>query len=387
MSRTRIIDAPTRARFIVSRARFTVSRARALFFVARSPLLRRAALFAFCVAACIALANANAAAASFDDYRARVAVALNYATDLRGALDEEDASVAGDRASHALAAVRATLPPRERVESAGGAVEVDNRWLYKELDAYDAVPASEIARRKEIATRLIDRLGAINRALDATAAASAPARDKEAEKGKLQAILRRPEYNEQAARGGAAQSLWQRIKEFLRGLVPETKPLSPGIAGTLSVIARLFVYALAIAAIIFVIWRFGPGAWARVSARRRKSRAREARVVLGETLAPDETASDLIDEAERLARAGDLRGAIRKAYIAVLCELGDRKVIRLAQHKTNRDYLAGVRDRAELYGLLRPLTQSFEQHWYGFAPATPLDWDEYRALCNQAIKS
>jgi hypothetical protein len=85
--------------------------------------------------------------------------------------------------------------------------------------------------------------------------------------------------------------------------------------------------------------------------------------------------------------AGDLRGAIRKAYIAVLCELGDRKVIRLAQHKTNRDYLAGVRDRAELYGALRPLTHSFERHWYGFAPATPSDWDEYRALCNQAISS
>jgi hypothetical protein len=109
--------------------------------------------------------------------------------------------------------------------------------------------------------------------------------------------------------------------------------------------------------------------------------------VLGERLAPDESAADLINEAERLARAGDLRGAIRKAYIAVLCELGDRKLIRLAQHKTNRDYLLSVRDRAELFGTMRPLTQAFERHWYGFAPATDADWNEYRALCNQAIQS
>jgi hypothetical protein len=45
-----------------------------------------------------------------------------------------------------------------------------------------------------------------------------------------------------------------------------------------------------------------------------------------------------------------------------------------------------VRDRTDLHGLLRPLTNSFEQHWYGFAPATPTDWDEYRALCNQAMQ-
>jgi hypothetical protein len=73
-----------------------------------------------------------------------------------------------------------------------------------------------------------------------------------------------------------------------------------------------------------------------------------------------------------------LRAAIRKAYIALLCELGDRKIISLAQYKTNRDYLHAVRDKGSLYTSMRKLTNMFELHWYGFRPAGETDWDEFR---------
>ncbi|MBA2645586.1 MAG: DUF4129 domain-containing protein, partial [Pyrinomonadaceae bacterium] len=108
---------------------------------------------------------------------------------------------------------------------------------------------------------------------------------------------------------------------------------------------------------------------------------REARIVLGERVEAEQTATDLLDEAEQLARAGDLRGAIRKGYIALLCELGDRKIIRLAQHKTNRDYLDAVRASGanqNLYSTMKPLTASFERHWYGLEPATEADWDNFK---------
>jgi hypothetical protein len=336
------------------------------------------------VVALFVLAAGAASASSLDDYRARVGAAFGRAGELQAALAGGDSAAGEAGAARAVASLRASLPPHERVELAGGVVEVDNGWLHKELEAYDA--ARDAARRREIAARVRGRLGALERDLDATASAPPPARDKEAEKGRLQSILNRPEYSEQAARGTALQRLWDRVRDFLSKLMPQPKPFSSGTAGVLSLVARLFVYALALAAIVFVAWRFGPGAWARLSARRRKPREAEARVILGERLEADQTSADLIDEAERLARSGDVRGAIRKAYIAVLCELGDRKVIRLARHKTNRDYLAGVRDREELYKALRPLTHSFERHWYGLAPAGPSDWDDYRALCNRVMQ-
>jgi hypothetical protein len=108
---------------------------------------------------------------------------------------------------------------------------------------------------------------------------------------------------------------------------------------------------------------------------------------LGERLEPDQTSADLLAQAEALARSGDLRAAIRKAYIALLCELGDRKIVSLAQHKTNRDYLNSVRERARLYKLMLHLTSKFELHWYGFQPAMENDWNEFRSAYQQVVNA
>jgi len=93
----------------------------------------------------------------------------------------------------------------------------------------------------------------------------------------------------------------------------------------------------------------------------------------------------LLAEAEALARRGELRAAIRKAYIALLVELGDRKVISLAQHKTNHDYLRAVRDNQSLYGNVKQLTDSFERHWYGLTVVTETDWDAFRSGYRKAL--
>ncbi|MEJ7710534.1 MAG: DUF4129 domain-containing protein [Pyrinomonadaceae bacterium] len=87
--------------------------------------------------------------------------------------------------------------------------------------------------------------------------------------------------------------------------------------------------------------------------------------MLGERVEADETAADLFAEAEALARNGETRAAIRKAYIALLCELGDRKILRLEQHKTNRDYLQALLAKPALYAEVQPLTKNYETSWYG----------------------
>ena len=348
----------------------------------------RAALF---LVICFALAAASARAATLDEYRARVRESIALVAELGATYDPEEWPTEEDRAraeAEAVGKLRARLPQRERVERVNGAVEVDNGWLHKELDAYAALAPDRVEQKRRKIVYLRERLTSLAARLDEEAAEQQQqaARDKEAEKGRLQSILRRPEYNEEAAKGGAFERLMQWLSDLIERMFPKRTPMSPGTSSLFSVVARVFVYALAVGLIAFLVWRYGPLLWGRAAAARRE-KAREARVVLGERLAPDQTASDLIAEAERLARAGDLRGAIRKAYVAVLCELGDRRLIRLAQHKTNRDYLAAVRDRAELYGVMHPLTHAFERHWYGLAPASDADWADYRSLCNRAIQS
>jgi hypothetical protein len=121
--------------------------------------------------------------------------------------------------------------------------------------------------------------------------------------------------------------------------------------------------------------------------RSRAAKKREPRIVLGERLEPEETAVDLLSEAEALARRGEIRSAIRKAYIALLVELGDRKVITLAQHKTNRDYLNAVRNLPPLHQNMRGLTDSFERHWYGFVEASDNDWQKFRSAYHSALRT
>ena len=146
--------------------------------------------------------------------------------------------------------------------------------------------------------------------------------------------------------------------------------------GWLSIIALIVVFGLAAGALGYAIWKLVPFFDRRRA--RLKLEKREARVVLGERLAREQTAADLMNEAEALARRGELRAAIRKAYIAVLCELGDRKVITLSQHKTNRDYLRALREKRTLLSEMQKLTNSFENHWYGFQQTTPDDWTSFR---------
>lgn len=354
----------------------------------RAPHANNVAAFLFALICCFIAMPQQAVAASLADYRARSLKATEAMEELHTEFDgAEDASSPEFIAleQRIFQQVRAALPEREKIEGAGDSLDVDNRWLHDELNLYANIAANETDERHELLFRVAERLRALDTRLAEAASAPQTVRDKEAEKGRLNAILQRRDYNEQAAEDTALARLWKKFKDWSRSLVPESRPFSEDTAHSFSVIARLFVFALTAAVIIYVLWKYGAQLLPRN--RPRKKTRSEARVVLGERLAPGQTPTDLIEQAEALARAGDLRGAIRKAYIAVLFELGERRILRLAAHKTNSDYLSALRrERAALYGDMRPLTYNYERHWYGFAPATEADWHDFRSRCRETIK-
>jgi len=289
------------------------------------------------------------------------------------------------REENAMTAVRRLLPPTEKVEAGGGAHLADNRWLVGALAGYEArSPGLENEERAEALRLLAGRLRSLEAALGAEGRAAA--RDREAEKGRLNNILRRPDFDKETAKGGALQRLVEDTVKWLRGLFPEIRPLRPGTGARVSQGAQYLVFAVCLFVLGALGWRYFRSRGLRV---RRAERRRGPRVVLGERLEEDETAADLLEEAERVARAGDARGAIRKAYVALLVELGDRGVLRLAQHRTNRDYLRMARETAPppLYAELRPLTLDYELHWYGLRPAAEAEWQTFRDRCRQAIKT
>ena len=355
-----------------------------------------------CAVLCLAYGAAREArgATSLDDYGTRVGKAKEYVDGVRWlhaeaitreakedkALDDIDEEI--DAAETRMSGeVRRLLPPAEQVEWANRNLSVDNAWIQTTLDDYEQNEDYSHEARYLALTQISERLGALAaRLAELRGASASPARDKEAEKGRMAAILRRLETSKAKKKDDSALNrLVKQIEEWVKSLLPKRPEITPKANPWLSLAAQILVYALAVGVVAFVLWKFRATIFRR--RRRKKTDDGNARIVLGERLAPDQTAADLLAEAERLARGGDPRGAIRKAYVALLCELGDRKIIRLARHKTNRDYLGAVRGHPELYSEVKPLTINYEKHWYGSASATDADWSDFRARCRSAISS
>jgi len=298
---------------------------------------------------------------------------IDYVSDV---LDEGEKDVEYER--EVLAELRKTLPVTEKVEWEGTSVETNNQWLEAKLKAFEE-ETKDWEKRRMILTEINERLSAIEKKIDQLEKPALSERSKDEEKRKLAEILRRPEYQKPEEK---QESWFERLQKkvsdwfnekFPRTNVPESA--SRGLS-SLSFGLQMLLYALVLGFIAFLIYRFAPFFADRF--RRRQKQEKEERIILGEKLAADEDAQTLFDEAEALARSGNLRGAIRKGYIALLCELSDRKIIGLAQHKTNRDYLRDVRKRGELYRNMNGLTTSFERHWYGFDDADEADWNEFK---------
>ena len=328
-----------------------------------------AALALTCALASVVMATVT----TLDEYKRRVGYAAVLIEQVRGAGEDESNPQPAQFITTNLTRVQEILPAKETVAFEGQNISVDNSWLHDELVAYEKT--SGTANRAAALARITERLRAIHERIQELQQKKITAGDKDAEKGRLAEILRRSEYTQKAPEASAIDSLLERLIRWLSKLFPRPKPMQSGGAQAISTVAQVLVVGICVAAIAFLIWRYGP---VLMQGRRKKKKPRETRIVLGERLEPDQTSADLLAQADVLARNGDLRAAIRKAYIALLCELGDRKLISLAQYKTNRDYLYSVRDKVSLYSSMRKLTTSFELHWYGLVPAGENDWNNFR---------
>lgn len=317
---------------------------------------------------------ANVAAIPIIEYQQKLKQVINELVEVIEVNKDFDETDFENRMLETIELVRVTLPEHMTVEVDGEVCNVDNSALHKSLEELKKLPGAEQFEKVE---KITEMLQAIEARIAERQAAVALAESKEQAKSKLESILARPEYVSEQRGPNALTRLFQDFLRWLQNLFPKRRQVDPGRLDLISLIAQILVIGVALAVLIYVakilLARFG-------RARKvKKPRKKEARIVLGERLEPEATATDLLSQAEALARGGDLRAAIRKAYIAFLVELGDRKMISLAQHKTNRDYLNSVKSIPPLHATMRGLTDSFERHWYGFEQVTPDDWQDFRA--------
>lgn len=332
--------------------------------------------------AVFSLGVSRAAAVPLSEYHDLIDHIIGDLESLLAKEEDESASDFEYRFTETLDAIRAEFPRNQQVESDRGTWTTDNAWLHTELDNLQRLPADQRAMKL---SSMVESLAALKKRVSELATAEKVADTTAADKEKLEGILARPEYVSGTKGPNALTRLIEDFFRWVRSLFPQASDVDPERASVISFIVRIIVVLMALALIAYVamilLKRF------KVERKTKVKKKKEPRIVLGERLQPDDTATDLLAEAEALARRGELRAAIRKGYIALLVELGDRKLISLAQYKTNRDYLRSVSSRPQLHLRLKGLTDSFERHWYGFAQATPGDWQDFRAGYREALQS
>jgi len=354
---------------------------------ARIPISESSAVFGLVRLFALALllpATVAAATSSIEDYSSRLEKAVKLSEGLHNMiLGGERGQMVDAYIAETLRGLRTAVPEKEVVAIGGAEVEVSNRWLKARLDEFER--ESSWQKRAPIMLEVHERLAAIAHKIGGEPGRET--RSKDEDKQKLAEVLSREEYQKPQEKKESLIESW--INRFLKWLDefaprPAQSGSPPSDVGSLATLLQALVYAAVIGVIAFTLYKFGP-----VIARRMKTGDPDGlgdRVILGEKIDADLSARDLMAEAESIARSGDVRGAIRKGYIAFLCELHDREAISLSRHKTNRDILRDVGKRPALFGRLKRLTGRFERHWYGFRKADISDWERFREDYNEAIK-
>jgi hypothetical protein len=193
--------------------------------------------------------------------------------------------------------------------------------------------------------------------------------------------------------GHAISRAWDTLWNFLRRLWPRGLNLSTGkekLGGWhlkdlrlwLALIASL---TLAVGGLVF---------WFR---RRRETDKLPVPVAIAPlpdlsnaAVASEHSEDEWFALAERLQGEGDLRLALRAAYLGLLAGLAQREWLTIRRDRTNREYLdeftrrwrrrpqAAVEARVEIPEKLRSSLRLFDRVWYGSHPLTPVAVAAYR---------
>ncbi len=191
--------------------------------------------------------------------------------------------------------------------------------------------------------------------------------------------------------GHAIESVWDAFLDFLKKLWPRGLDFSPGANGGWRLkdlrfwLALVAALTLAVGAMLFWL-------------RRRRDVPRISIPVAAAPLsdlhdaavASERSEDEWFALANRLEGEGNLRLALRAAYLGLLAGLAQRAWLTIRRDRTNREYLdeftrrwrrrpqATLEARAEIPEKLRGSLRQFDRVWYGSHALTPTSVAAYR---------
>jgi hypothetical protein len=201
------------------------------------------------------------------------------------------------------------------------------------------------------------RLGILICVLCATACSAAERSERVSRE--IGSVLARPEYN-RVFKEPAVSKFWESIKRWFEkafawfmGLLSNNGAKSGRV---FSIVFACLVILAFLVLLAFVVRRLVRSARSRPGA---DDPEQENYVI--------PSPKPLIRQAEKLAAAGDYRGAFRCAYLASIAYLDDKGVLRYERSRTNWEYLRQLAEGGHdsIRADLRPLTLDFDRKFYG----------------------
>jgi hypothetical protein len=192
--------------------------------------------------------------------------------------------------------------------------------------------------------------------------------------------------------GHAIKRGWEALRDFIRKLWPRGLDLSPGTEKSHWRMKDLRLWLALIAAVTLA-------AGAVLFWLRRRREAAQLSIPITADSLPDLSDTAIANErsedewfalAARLEGEGELRLALRAAYLGLLAGLAQREWLTIRRDRTNREYLdeftrrwkrsprAAVEMRARIPEKLRGSLRVFDCVWYGSAAVTPATVAAYR---------
>lgn len=198
----------------------------------------------------------------------------------------------------------------------------------------------------------------------------------EVRKARMKAILSSPEFAD------SQPTLFDRVRQYIgRKIAAAVKAIFGDAVESRNAVKAVSVGLAAVAMVLFVL--LVAYVVARIGVRRMAARGASED---DDIYAGPETSNHALDEAERAARAGDYRSALRLMYLAMLLRLDDLELIRFDRTGTNWEYLSRLREHPEIHRMLHPITAAFDRKWYGREPADESDYRAFADAC-RAIES
>lgn len=170
---------------------------------------------------------------------------------------------------------------------------------------------------------------------------------------------------------GWVKSIFEWIKQKLQSiklpdaninLMPDSG-LSSGAALGLKILSGVLIASLIFVLLFFIFRKL------RLS---KNVREKEDILLINTLKDPELVLRTALDFCSR----GDFLQGFRYLYISMILEFNARNIIKIHKSKTNREYLAEIRDSGYAgYDDMVRFTRAFNDHWYGSRPITADEFD------------